>query len=235
MWSGSQSRTERSTRPRTGAQYSAPWLGDSGVPVPPARGRVYATLPTDVDLPFGLHINADWLMNISRTGLREIEDNPWQRDIVQRVADGRRLTLEFMVAKTGRSRLGALRRFAASLAYIRWVWKRAGTSGEGLADQVRDLLPAAYAYCLEDCARDESLAERWQQAMPESVVFAEREWVRLADSSADVYFDDMEDRRFAPRADTATKWILRGGEWRMIADEPRKITRASVGSDTTGE
>lgn len=62
-------------------------LDDHGVPAPPQRGRVYATLPTDVDLPFGLHINADWLLNVSRTGLKEVDDNPWQRDIVRRVAD----------------------------------------------------------------------------------------------------------------------------------------------------
>ncbi len=50
------------------------------------------------------------------------------------------------------------------MAYLRWVWKRAGTSGDGLANQVREALPAAYAYCLDDCSRDESLADRWQQA-----------------------------------------------------------------------
>ena len=62
-------------------------LDDDGTPAPPARGRVYATLPTEVTLPFGLHVNADWLLNISRSGLRGIEDNPWQRDIVDRIAD----------------------------------------------------------------------------------------------------------------------------------------------------
>jgi len=62
-------------------------LDDHGVPAPPKRGRVYATLPTDVDLPFGLHINADWLLNVSRTGLKEVDDNPWQGDIVRQVAD----------------------------------------------------------------------------------------------------------------------------------------------------
>lgn len=86
-----------------------------------------------------------------------------------------------------------------ALAYLERVWERAGTSGEGLANQVREVLPAAYAYCLDDCAGDESLAERWRQAVPGSAVFAEREWMRLADSSASVYFDDLEDRRFAPR------------------------------------
>ena len=60
---------------------------DHDMPKPPPRGRVWATLPTEVTLPFGLHINADWLLNISRTGLREIEDNPWQRGIADSIAD----------------------------------------------------------------------------------------------------------------------------------------------------
>ena len=62
-------------------------LDNEGVPKPPTRGHVYATLPTEVTLPFGLHINADWLLNISRRGLREIEDNPWQRSIVEKISD----------------------------------------------------------------------------------------------------------------------------------------------------
>ena len=62
-------------------------LDNAGTPAPPSSGRVYATLPTEVKLPFGLHINADWLLNISRSGLREIEDNPWQRDILEKVPD----------------------------------------------------------------------------------------------------------------------------------------------------
>ena len=62
-------------------------LDSDGSPAPPARGRIYATLATEVTLPIGLHINADWLLNISRSGLREIEANPWQRDIVNGIAD----------------------------------------------------------------------------------------------------------------------------------------------------
>ena len=60
-------------------------LDNAGKPEPPRRGRVYATLPTEVTLPFGLHINADWLLDISRNGLREIEDNPWQQDIAREI------------------------------------------------------------------------------------------------------------------------------------------------------
>ena len=62
-------------------------LDADGRPAPAAAGRIYATLPTDVTIPFGLHINADWLLNISRSGLREIADNPWQREITDRIAD----------------------------------------------------------------------------------------------------------------------------------------------------
>ena len=62
-------------------------LDNEGLPAPPNRGRVYATLPTEVTLPFGLHINADWLLNISRGGLRGLEDNPWQRGIADCIAD----------------------------------------------------------------------------------------------------------------------------------------------------
>lgn len=62
-------------------------LDDSGIANPPPEGTVYATLPTEVSLSFGLHVHADWLLNISRSGLREIEENPWQREITDRIAD----------------------------------------------------------------------------------------------------------------------------------------------------
>ena len=62
-------------------------LDDKGKPAPPAEGRIYATLPTEVLLPFRLHINADWLLNISRGGLKDVEDNAWQREIADRIAD----------------------------------------------------------------------------------------------------------------------------------------------------
>ena len=84
-----------------------------------------------------------------------------------------------------------------ALDYIREVWKRARSSPEGLANEVRDVLPTAYAYCLEDCAKDASLSERWEEAATEAVVFADREWVVLAKAD-NTYLDDIEDRRFLP-------------------------------------
>ena len=84
-----------------------------------------------------------------------------------------------------------------ALAYVRDVWKRARSSPERLANEVRGVLPTAYAYCLEDCAEDTSLSDRWRAAIPEAAVFAEGEWVFL-EKNDDVYFDDLDDRRFFP-------------------------------------
>ncbi len=84
------------------------------------------------------------------------------------------------------------------LEYIRDVWKRARTSPEGLANEARDMLPTAYAYCLDDSAKDASLLERWQLAVPHAMIFTNREWISLTDSE-DVYLDDFNDRRFFPR------------------------------------
>ena len=86
---------------------------------------------------------------------------------------------------------------AQALAYIRNVWKVARSSPEGLASKVRDVLPAAYAYCLEDRADDTAFFEQWRAAMPEAAVFAERERI-LLEANNDVYFDDLDDRRFFP-------------------------------------
>ena len=87
-------------------------LDNDGFAAPPPRGRVYATLPTEVTLPFGLHINADWLLNISRSGLREIEDNAWQRDIAGTIAD---ILRHFLVwsANTHTKRVAAKAAFKA--------------------------------------------------------------------------------------------------------------------------
>ena len=83
-------------------------LDDYGTPAPPRRGRVYATLPTEVTLPFGLHIHADWLLNISRTGLWELDDNAWQREIVDRIADVLTSFLTWVAATSqGRQAAGA--------------------------------------------------------------------------------------------------------------------------------
>lgn len=84
-----------------------------------------------------------------------------------------------------------------ALAYLREVWARARSSSQGLANEVRDVLPTAFAYCLEDRDEDASLSEQWEAAVPQAAVFADREWIVLA-ATDDIYFDDIEDRRFFP-------------------------------------
>ena len=84
-----------------------------------------------------------------------------------------------------------------SLDFIVGTWRRARLEPEGLASKVRDILPMAYAYCLEDCATDDSLLTRWKEAKPAARVFAEREWIFLAGSDS-TYLDDIADRRFIP-------------------------------------
>jgi len=68
-----------------------------------------------------------------------------------------------------------------------------------LANEVRGVLPTAYAYCLADCEEDALLRETWKESVQDAFVFAEREWVAAATAEATgVYFDDLEDRRFLP-------------------------------------
>ena len=86
-----------------------------------------------------------------------------------------------------------------ALDYLRDLWARARSSPQGLANEVRDVLPLAYAYCLEDCDEDASLREQWEVARLEAAVFADREWILLAQAD-DAHFDDIEDRRFFPSA-----------------------------------
>ena len=60
-------------------------LDDAGLPKPPDHGNIYATLPTQVQLPFGFHLQADWLVNMDRRNLREVAGDPWQEAIVRQV------------------------------------------------------------------------------------------------------------------------------------------------------
>ena len=85
-----------------------------------------------------------------------------------------------------------------ALDFILDVWRRARSLPEGLVNEVRDVLPTAYGYILEDVDKDVSLLKRWNGTVPQAMVFSEREWIALNDVN-NVYFDDIEDRRFFPR------------------------------------
>ena len=75
-------------------------LDDNGLPQPPDHGRVYATLPTQVRIPFGFHLQADWFVNVDRQNLREIEGDPWQEAIVRQVPEIVRQLLVWLSGET---------------------------------------------------------------------------------------------------------------------------------------
>ena len=62
-------------------------LDEDELPQPATEGRVYSTLPTQARNPFGFHLQADWLVEIHRQHIREVDGNPWQEAIVRRVPD----------------------------------------------------------------------------------------------------------------------------------------------------
>lgn len=62
-------------------------LDNDRLPNPPNHGRVYATLPTPVQVPFRFHVQADWLVDVDRQSLREVDGDPWQEAIVRQVPE----------------------------------------------------------------------------------------------------------------------------------------------------
>jgi hypothetical protein len=79
-------------------------LDEHGIPSPPAHGRVYATLPTQVPVPFGFHLQADWLVNVDRQNLREVAGDRWQEAIVGQVPELVRQLFEWLAEDGARAR-----------------------------------------------------------------------------------------------------------------------------------
>ena len=71
-------------------------LDNDGRPNPPDHGRAYATLPTRTRVPFGFHLQADWLVDLDRRNLRPVEENAWQQAIVRQVPELVRQTLVWL-------------------------------------------------------------------------------------------------------------------------------------------
>jgi hypothetical protein len=60
-------------------------LDEDGIPLRRARGNAYATLPTAEKVPFAMDLQADWFVDLARRGLREIEGDAWQEQILAQV------------------------------------------------------------------------------------------------------------------------------------------------------
>ena len=75
-------------------------LDSNGFPNPPRHCLVYATLPTQVPIPFGFHLQADWFVDVDRQNLRDVDGDAWQELIVRQVPE---LVRQFLVWLTGES------------------------------------------------------------------------------------------------------------------------------------
>ncbi len=73
-------------------------LDDNGMPVPPDQAFAYTTLPTQDRTPTGFHIQADWLVNVDRQRLRDIDGNAWQEEILAQVPNLIGLLLEWLAS-----------------------------------------------------------------------------------------------------------------------------------------
>jgi hypothetical protein len=78
-------------------------LDDSGNPVPLNRGSGFALLPTNVTFPVGLHIQADWLMVVTRREMMQLEGNQWHEEILEQLPCLLRNYLEWFVAFQNKS------------------------------------------------------------------------------------------------------------------------------------
>ena len=57
-------------------------LDNNLYPNPPEKGKIFALLPTDETYNFGMHFQAPWIVDISRGRLSDIENSPWQQEIL---------------------------------------------------------------------------------------------------------------------------------------------------------
>lgn len=70
-------------------------LTEDGLPCPPQYGNIYALLRTDVHVPIGMNLQADWLLLTSRQELMEPHENPWHFEIFNQVPMLIRMYLEW--------------------------------------------------------------------------------------------------------------------------------------------
>jgi hypothetical protein len=81
-------------------------LDEAGCPITLNRGSAFALLPTDVTFPIGLHVQADWLLVVTRREMMQIEGNEWHGEILAQFPHLIRAYLEWLVTlqRTGWNR-----------------------------------------------------------------------------------------------------------------------------------
>ena len=76
-------------------------IDDSSSPVPLDRGAALALLPTGVTFPIGLHVQADWLLAVTRREIMQLEGNEWHEEILEQLPGLLRYYLEWLMDEGG--------------------------------------------------------------------------------------------------------------------------------------
>ena len=73
-------------------------LSPDGSPRPVSRGQCFSLVPTGQTTCLGLHMQADWLLDISRREPMKIANDPWQEEILAQVPHLMRSYLDWLVS-----------------------------------------------------------------------------------------------------------------------------------------
>lgn len=60
-------------------------IDEQNNPLIPERGNAFAFLPIGITLPVGLHVQADWLLVVSRQEIMQVEGNEWHQEILEQI------------------------------------------------------------------------------------------------------------------------------------------------------
>lgn len=110
------------------------------VPVPPSQGRAFALLPTGLLLPLGLHVDAEWLLALTRREPMRLDGDAWHEDILDQLPTllheftGWIASREDLTAEDRSQALEALPDFADESPPGRWLLQ------DRVKGRLRDLL-----------------------------------------------------------------------------------------------
>lgn len=117
---------------------------ESDNPIPADRGSAFALLPTGVTFPLGLHVQADWLLVVTRREIMQIEGNQWHEEILEQLPRLIRYYLEWLVAHHNQPAAGWNRGYEAlpsrpSQNVVSDEWFEGRKFIDGLTRELQDL------------------------------------------------------------------------------------------------
>ena len=78
-------------------------LTDQNIPALPTYGKAYSVLPTQTEVPLRINVQADWLLDISRSQFMQFDNNHWHKEIFSQLPILVKSFLEWLVSEEGPS------------------------------------------------------------------------------------------------------------------------------------